>query len=261
MLKNVFAKTLYEKRWSTLGWVIGIIALTMMTALFFPTFKKAFGESLNEIPESMKSFIGDTSTYQSLGGYVDVQVVAQMVFLTIIMAVILGSGLIAGDEGSGTLQPLLAQPIKRSKVYLQKYLAMSLIAVIASVAIFTAVFVSGLIMNETMDWWRMAQATFGIWLITMVFGTMAYGFGAITGKRGLTGSLVGMLAFVSYIITSLAVTVEALKIPNKLSPYYYFNTPSIIKYGLDWGNVVVLVGLIVIVGIAGYVWFLRRDVH
>ena len=261
MLRNIFLKTLYEKRWSTLGWGIGIIALTMMTTLFFPTFKKAFGESLNEIPESMKAFIGDASTYQTLGGYVDVQVIAQMVFLTIIMAVILGSGLIAGDEGAGTLQSLLAQPVKRTKVFIQKYCALLVISLVATSLIFIAVFASGVLINESMDWWRMAQATFGMWLISVVFGVAAFAIGAITGKRALAGSLVGMVAFVSYIITSLAVTVEALKIPNKLSPFYYFNTPSIIKYGIDWGNMAVLVSIIGILSVISYIWFSKRDIR
>lgn len=261
MLRNIFLKTIYEKRWSTLGWSIGIIALTMMTTLFFPTFKKAFGESLNEIPESMKAFIGDASTYQTLGGYVDVQVIAQMVFLTIIMAVILGSGLIAGDEGSGTLQSLLAQPVKRSRVFIQKYGAMAVLTLIATSLVFIAVLASGLLINESMDWWRMAQATFGMWLITLVFGIAAFALGAITGKRALAGSLAGMVAFVSYIITSLATTVTALKIPNTLSPFYYFNTPSIIKYGIDWGNVVVLVSIIVVLNVVSYIVFNKRDIR
>ena len=261
MLRNIFTKTLYERRWSLLGWSVGVVALTAMTTLFFPTFKDAFGESFNEIPESMKAFIGDASTYQTLAGYVDVQVIAQMVFLTIIMAVIIGSGLIAGDEGSGTLQSLLAQPVRRSQIFIQKYFALLIMTFLATSLIFVAVFVSGLIINESMDWWRMAQATFGMWLITLVFGVSAYAIGAIIGKRALAGSLVGMVAFVSYIITSLAVTVDALSIPNKLSPFYYFNTPSIIKFGLDWGNIAVLGAIILLFTVVSYIWFNKRDIN
>lgn len=259
MMLNVFTKTLYEKRWSTFGWVIGILSLTTMTTMFFPTFKKAFGESLNDIPESMKAFFGDASTYQTLGGYVEVQVIAQMVFLTIIMAVIFGSGFIAGDEGNGTLQSLLAQPIERTKVYCQKYIALTGITLLATSFVFVAVYASGVIIAESMDWWRLAEATFGMWVITLVFGTMAYSIGAVTGKRALAGSLAGLLAFVSYLITSLAVTVQSLDIPNKFSPFYYFNSPSIIKYGIDWGNVAVLALVIISFLLIGLVWFKRRD--
>lgn len=261
MFKNVFLKSIYEKRWSTLGWAIAIIAMTVFVVVLFPTFKDAFGQSLQEVPESMKAFMGDASTYQTLWGYVDVQVTAQMVFLTIIMGIILGSGLLAGDEGDGTLQSLLAQPIKRRTVYVQKYLALAVLTLFATALIFISVYASAQIINESMDWWRMAQSTFGMWLITFVFAVAAYAFGAVTGKRGLSGSLVGMMAFIMYMVTSLAVGIRALRIVDTMSPFHYFNTPSIIRYGLDWGNVAILVAIIVILSIFGYVRFVRRDIH
>jgi ABC-2 type transport system permease protein len=261
MFNNIFFKSMYEKRWSLLSWSIAIVAMTMLTAMLFPTFKDSFGESLSEVPESMKAFFGDMYTYQIFGNFVDVQVIGQMVFLTLIMAIIFGSGFIAGDEGQGTLQSLLAQPVKRSSVYAQKYLALMLLIAIASFMLFLGVFASSLLIDESMDWWRMAQATFGIWLITMVFGSAAYSVGAFTGKRGLSGSLIGMLAFVTYLITSLAVGIDALKTVDKLSPFHYFNIPSIIVNGLDWGNVAVLVSIISIVSIVGYLRFVKRDIR
>ena len=261
MLKNVLLKSLYEKRWAFLGWSVAIIAMTMLSTMLFPTFRDSIGASLAEVPESMRAFFGDASTYQSLGGFVDVQVVAQMVFLTIIMGVIMGSGYIAGEEGDGTLQSLLAQPIKRSSVFIQKYIALALLTFVAAFLIFIAVFVSGLLINESMDWWRMLQATFGIWLITFVFSASAFAIGAVTGKRGISGSIVGMLAFVTYIITSLAAGVSVLKTVDIFSPFHYFNTPSIITYGIDWGNVAVLIAIIIAVTALGYTRFMKRDIR
>lgn len=261
MLKNIFFKSLFEKRWSALVWSIAIAAMTIMTTVLFPTFKDTFGKSLQDVPDSVKAFLGDADTYQTLAGYVDVQVVAQMVFLTIIMAVILGSGFIAGDEGDGTLQSLLAQPVKRRSVYVQKYWALVALTLLANCVVFVSVFASGLMIGESMDWWRMIQATFGMWLITLVFGVAAFAIGAITGRRGISGSFVGMLAFVTYLITSLAVGVKALRTVDTLSPFHYFNTPSIIRYGLDWGNVAVLAGIIAVISVIGYIRFVRRDIQ
>lgn len=260
MLRNIFLKSLYEKRWSLVAWSAAIVSMTAMTTLLFPTFREAFGQSLQDVPESVKAFLGDASAYQTLAGYVDIQVVAQMVFLTIIMAVILGSGFIAGDEGDGTLQSLLAQPVTRQKAYLQKYIALCTLTLIANGMVFVSVFVSGLFIGESMDWWRMAQATFGMWLITLVFGSAAFSLGAITGRRGISGSVVGMLAFVTYVVTSLAAGVKALRTVDTVSPFHYFNTPSILKYGLDWGNVAVLVVTIAAMSILGFVYFVRRDI-
>lgn len=261
MLRSIFSKTLFEKRWSLLGWIIAITAMTVLTVSLFPTFKEAFGQSLQDVPESMKAFLGDMTSYQTLAGYVDIQVIAQMVFITIIMGVILGSGLIAGDEGEGTLQSLLAQPVKRQKVFIHKYFALLLLTLIASFVIFVSTYITALIINESMDWGRMLQATFGIWAITLVFSVFAFALGSITGKRGLSGSAAGMLAFVTYLITSLAVGVEVLRTVDKLSPFHYFNTPSILKYGIDWGNMSVLIAIIVALTVIGFYRFIKRDIR
>lgn len=260
MLRSVFSKTLFEKRWSLFGWSVAIGALTALTVSIFPTFKKTFGTSLQEVPESMKAFFGDSSTYQTLGGFVDVQVIAQLVFLTIIMGTIIGSGLIAGDEGSGTLQSLLSQPIKRQKVFVQKYLAMFVLLFVATSMIFISTYITSLFINEYINLWRLLQAALGVWLITLVFGVLAFALGAITGKRGLSGSVTGLLAFVTYLITSLAVGVSALKTIDKASPFHYFNTPSILANGIDWGNVSVLVGIIAVLTLTGFVRFMKRDI-
>lgn len=263
MLNNIFLKTIYQKRWPLLGWCIVIIAMTMLTTMIFPTFRDTFGASLQEVPESMRAFLGDSDTYKTLAGFVDVQVISQMVFLTIIMSVIMGVGLIAGDEQDKTLQSLLAQPVKRSAVFWQKYFALVLLLAIASLSIFVAVFLSAILINESISWWQMLQATFGIFIITLVFGSLSYALGAITGKKGLSGSLIGMLAFVSYLITSLAVSVDWLKNIDKLSPFHYFNTPdiSIIKYGLDVSNIGFLLFIIIFSVILGLLVFLRRDIN
>lgn len=261
MLHSIFTKTLYEKRLSLAGWTVAIISMTALTVAFFPTLKKAFGESLTDVPESMKAFLGDTSAYQTLAGFVDLQVIAQLVFLTIIMGVILGSGLLAGDEGKGTLQSLLAQPVRRGKVFVHKYFALLLLLLISSVAIFVSTYITAYFISESMDWWRMLQAAFGVWVITLVFSVFAFSLGAITGSRGLAGSVAGMMAFVTYLVSSLAVGISALKTVDLLSPFHYFNTPSIIANGIDWGNMAVLWAIIIVFSLLGFFVFTKRDIH
>jgi ABC-2 type transport system permease protein len=261
MLRTIFLKTLYEKRFSLLGWLIAIIALTALTVVFFPTLKDSFAESLKDVPESMQAFIGDASAYQTLAGFVDLQVISQMVFLTLIMGVILGSGLLAGDEGKGTLQSLLAQPVKRQKVFIQKYAAMLVLILIACLAIFVGTYISAYFINETMNWFRLFQATIGVWLITVVFSVLAFSIGAITGSRGLAGTVAGMMAFIAYLITSLAVGVKQLRAIDVISPFHYFNTPSIIANGFDWGNIAVLATILVVVTGLGYFAFIKRDIQ
>ena len=191
MFKNTFLKTLYTKRGMIIAWTIGIAVLVVFTMVFYPTLSKSFGESLKDVPESLKSFLGDSAAYSTVSGYVDLQIFSQMVFMTIILGVILFSGLLAGDEGEGTLQTLLGQPVNRLRVYFEKLAAAILLLGLASLGgIFGGVIIGVLIIGEPINIGRLLAGTLAVWLVTLIFSILAYALGAITGKRGFSGGLV-----------------------------------------------------------------------
>lgn len=263
MFNNIFNKTLFEKRWATLVWIVAITAFCVLVVVLFPTFKESFGEALKETPESLKSLLGEASDYQNINGYIDIQVINQMVFLTLIMGIILGTGLIGGEESDGRLQTLLAQPVSRGRVYWHKFAAMSLLILLATLGVFVGTVLGALFIGEAgnLELVRLMQATLMTWLVTLVFAGLAFAIGAITGKKGMSGIVAGFLAFAFFMITTLAGTATVLKSVNHLSPFKYFNTPSIMKTGLDTGNVIVLLAIIAVLALLGWFWFRSRDVY
>lgn len=148
MLQNTFTKTLYAKRWMTLTWSLGIVALVVFTILFYPTLSKSFGESLKDVPESLKGFLGDSNAYSTITGYTDLQVFSQLVFMTLILGVILFTGVLAGEENEGLLQTTLAQPIRRTRVYIEKLLAAMVVVGVACLALSAGVLIGVLIIGE-----------------------------------------------------------------------------------------------------------------
>ncbi len=263
MLKDVFQKTIFDKRWSTIIWAIAIALSCLLVVVLFPTFRDSFGEALKDTPESLKSLLGEASDYQNINGFIDIQVINQMVFLTLIMSIIMGTGLISGEESSGSLQTLLAQPVSRTRIYLSKLAAMSVLLLVATAGVFIGTYVGALMIGETtnLNETRLLQASFMTWLITLLFGVMAFVVGAVTGKKGMAGIVAGFFAFVTFMITTLAGTAEVLKTINYISPFRYFNTPSVMKTGLDTGNIIVLAGVTLLMAAIGWYVFTRRDVY
>lgn len=263
MFKNIFLKTLFEKRWSTIIWFIAIAVFCLLIVVLFPTFKDSFGQALTDVPDSMKSLLGDASDYQNINGYIDIQVINQMVFLTLIMSIILGTNLLSGEESNGTLQTLLAQPVSRTKVYFHKLLALLLILLIGVSGIILGTVAGVLPIGElsSLNMSRLLQATLMLWLVTTLFGVLSFVIGAITGRKGLAGIVVGFIAFSTYMITALAGTAEVLKTVNYLSPFKYFNTPSVMKNGLDSGNLTIFVASIALFVVIGWIVFRRRDIY
>lgn len=260
MLSSIFIKTIYEKRWSTFAWSLAMILFTWMVVALFPTFQESFGKSLQDVPESLKAFLGEASDYQQITGFVDLQVLTQMIWLTVIHGVILCTGLIAGEESEGTLQSLLAQPVSRTKVYVEKLLASIVIVGIVCISMGITIYVSALLINENIGVWPLLQATFSFWLTTIFLSLLSYAIGAATGRRGLAGAIVGLFGFAAFMVSSLAQTVTWLKPVNLISPFKYFNTPSVLENGLQLNNVAVLSGACVAFALVGWFVFIKRDI-
>lgn len=264
MLKTILGKTLYERRLSTFIWTIVFFAFVVLIIIFFPTLKDSFGQALKDVPESFQGLIGNASDYQNINGYIDIQVIGQMVFMTLILGIIIGTSLLAGDENSRTLHTLLSQPVSRARVYIEKFIAMAIILAIACIiGTFGGIILGALPIGEldNVNIGRSLQATFMLWLVTFAFATLAYAIGTITGKRSTAGIVAGFYAFGTYMITTLASTASALDKLNTLSPFHYFNQPSVMKHGIDTGNVAVFAIGILVLFILGLVVFRRRNIY
>jgi ABC-2 type transport system permease protein len=228
----------------------------------FPVLRDAFADSLKNVPESFQKLIGNADDYKTLTGYVDIQVIGQMIFLTVIQGVLVGTSLLAGDESSGTLQTLLAYPVSRTKVYLQKFGAMLvLLALAVIVGIFFGVLIGEPFVNDTVPVGNLLAAAFMTWLLTAFFGSLAYALGAITGKRSLAGGVAGVYAFAGYMITSISASASSLKTLDYISPFHYFNSPSVMRHGLDGSNILVLVTVMTAFIVVGWFIFRRRDIY
>lgn len=238
-----------------------MFATTLLVVVLFPTFQDAFGQSLKDVPDSLKQVLGNANDYQHIEGFLQLQVFMQMIFLTIIYGIILCTGLIAGEEGQGTLQTLLSQPVSRTKVYFQKFAAAAVVLWVVNFALFLAVWIGCLLIGEAPDYWRVFLATNVMWLVGLVFSLFGFAFGAATGKRGLAGAFAGIYVFLAYLISSLTVTVDWLKYPNYLSPIKYFSEPRIMDVGLRLGNVAVLVSACVVLVLFGWIVFAKRDIY
>ncbi|HTH71936.1 MAG TPA: ABC transporter permease subunit [Candidatus Pristimantibacillus sp.] len=261
MFRTIFLKTLFEKRWMTLWWALGSVSLTIFIVLFFPTLRDSFGKALEGVPDSLRSLVGSIEDYQQLGGYLTIQVFQQMIFLPLILGVILATGLLAGDENEGTLQTLLTHPVSRTKVYFHKLAACAAIVGIVVFGFFLGSWLGALMIGERVDLWRLFQATWMAWLVSMAVSSIGFALAGITGKRALSGSIAGAYAFIMYVISSLVDSVKALKPVDYLSPFHYFNRPSPLKAAFDFGDMTVLLIASVVFIVIGYIIFRRRDVY
>lgn len=260
MLKNIFLKTLFEKRWTTFWWALSVFALVLAIAALFPLFKDSLADFSNA-PEELKSLIGDTNAYTTITGWLNFQVFDQMVFAGIILGIIIGGGILAGEESDGTLQSLMALPVKRSQVYWQKFLAIAMIVGVISLTLFVGSLVGVAMIGESVSAGPVMLATISAYLVTLFFAALTYSIGAITGRRGVAGATVGLFAFASFMLTSLANGISALKYPDYLSPFHYYNKPSPLTGEFQIIDCLILLAASLIMLAIGHRVFTKRDIY
>ena len=150
MLRNVFLKSLRDQRRSFTWWAIGLVALTMLTVLFYPSLGDApeLNELLGDEDSIMRAFVGDITDLTSPEGFLNSQLYFLLVpLLLIVFAVSGGSGAIAGEEEKGTLDLLFSHPLRRSSVVLQKAGAMIISTLALAAVIGITVVIGALIVD------------------------------------------------------------------------------------------------------------------
>ena len=117
---NVASKSLRDQRWQIVGYGLALLSMAAMIVFIWPSYRTTV-ESMN-LPQAVQAFLGSDLSYASAPGFVSAEFFSWIPVLLIVYAVVQGTGAIAGEEGSGTIDLLMAQPVARSTMALQKCL-------------------------------------------------------------------------------------------------------------------------------------------
>jgi len=262
MLRSVFGKTIWDARRGLVGWAIGIAAIGVVYAAFYPLIQgPEYAQALAAWPDELKQAIGFTDA-TTAAGYLGASTYGLLgPALVIIYAGLLGGRAIAGEEESGRLDLLLAQPVGRRRVLIERLAALCVAMAVSSAVLFAAmVAVRGPAELDDISPANLAAASVHLAVFGMFFGAVALGVGAATGRRSIALGVLAIVAVGGYIVNALAPLVEGLDWARQLSPFYYYSAARPLVSGLAPGDLAVLVVVAVVLAAAGAVAFERRDV-
>jgi ABC-2 type transport system permease protein len=156
---------------------------------------------------------------------------------------------------------LLANPITRSRIVLEKAAAMILYGIIVGFATFAGVALGSLAGGLGMDVGNIAAACLLVTLVGLVFGASSLALGAATGR--VTPAIFGSVgaAIVFHVANAILPLNESLAGHARWSPFYYYLTSDPLANGMDWGHGAVLAILTVALIAASVMLFGRRDVR
>lgn len=265
LLGGIYGKSLWLRRRSIFGWMLGLCGIAALTMMFWPTLSQGAAELeqlIEMLPAEVFAAFGmsDPKDLITAGGFVSSRVYASVgLVLMLAFAIGMGAASVAGEERRGTMEMQLATPLPRGRLVLGAFAAMGTLIAVLAIALFVVMIISNAALDLDIAADSIASATLGLALTGLFFGALALSIGAATGNEGLARGIPAAVAVAGFLINGLGAAVDSLAPFRYLSPLYWFlgNTPPLLR-SFSPAPLVLLAAGVVLVGI-GMLGFERRD--
>jgi ABC-2 type transport system permease protein len=264
MTAVIARQAVHLRRRSLLGWVVGLVALTILQVGMYPPVRDndLYENLLEEYPEELLAFFGGVTNMGTPEGYLQLEMFSFMLPLLFIGAgIATAASTLAGEEEAGLLGVVLARPLARRRFLLEKYLAVVHAIGVLTAVLFVTLAVVGPMVRLDVALTGLAAACVAVGLLGLVFATITFAIGAATGHKALAIGLGAALAVGAYVMESLSQIVDALDPLAAPSPFRHTVNLDPLVEGLAPAPTLVLVVASAAVLAAGLVAFERRDLH
>ncbi|MBT8197458.1 MAG: ABC transporter permease subunit [Acidimicrobiia bacterium] len=265
MLRSVFTKTIFDRRRGLIGWTMGMAALVVMVIAFYPSIagqREQLEDLFESYPDSLLALMGVESAADILSpvGYLNSQLFANVVLLIVlIFAIGAGTAATAGEERDGTLDLLLAQPISRTRVLIDKLGSITVMLAGIIAVSFVALVIGGPLASLDVGISGLVAVHFGTLLLALLFATLAMFIGGLTGSRGIALGITAGIAVIAYFMYGLFPVIDALAPHQDISPFYWLLGENPLANGVPWRWFGQLAGFTALF-LAGAIWgFGNRD--
>jgi len=261
-VSRIWVKTASEHQGLLL--ITGSVMFFMMGVMMGPMFSfidESLADLLDQFPEVLLALFGggDMSTPE---GWYQLETFGMMAPISVMVVTLaIGAGGLAGEEERRTMGLLLANPVKRSTIVLQKTTAMVLYGFVVGFSIFAGVAIGSLLGGLGMDIGNIAATSLLVTLVGVAFGAFALMLSAATGRSKLAVYGTVGVALVTFVVNAFKDYSDALIGWAKWSPFYYYLTSDPLFNGMNWRHGAVLAGLAIALVALAIVLFNRRDLR
>jgi len=227
-----------DQRRSNLAWGLGIVAVMVVTAAFWPSIEgtASLDEVIDDLPASLRAMIGSQAGV-SLGsppGYLNARVFATLLpVLLTVYGIGRGARAVAGSEEDGTLELILANPVTRSRVLAERGLAAFGFLVALGGVAFLALLALGAPVGllDGVSVLRVLAACCGLTVLAAFHSAIAFAVGAATGRHGLAVAAAATVAVAGYLLAGLLATSDDLRWLRVISPWHWLVSRNVLVQG------------------------------
>ncbi len=261
MMRSIFLRTLYDKRWFLLGWTLALCGMAMLMVFMYPSLSKSMSDIVATMPPQLRGLVGDTDSFTHLDKYLASQLYdIRIPMFLMIMATVLALGIGVSAEEKGTVRTVLAGKNSRSSWFAQTWLAAVVIFMTALIVTSIITVLSIWTIGETIDYAVIVKlAIISFSFATAVF-TLVFSIGAATGLRTPTLAVGVGIIVISFILQA-GKAVDWLEAVQKLSLLHYYDASQVTSEGIDVTHQLVMFGVLASSFVVGILLFRRRDIN
>ncbi|WP_019810373.1 ABC transporter permease subunit [Saccharomonospora halophila] len=256
--RNVLTRSLRDGRRALLGWTVAVTALAMLYGSFHTRMSPGMADT---VPEAMRGAFG-FDDLDSAAGYLQSAPFGILVpLLVVFFGAATGARAIAGDEDNGLLGLLLAHPVSRRRLLLERLGALAVGAGVIGLCLFAGM----LVIRDAADLGSVpvrgfAAQSVAVTMLALFFGCVAVALGAAGVRYGPALGTTTGVGLVSYVLDAFGPQFDAEWL-RRLSPFYYYLGGEPLRYGFQWTHLAVLALACCLVTAVALRWFDARDLR
>ncbi len=260
-VSRISIKTASEHQGLLVVCVVIMFYIGLMMGPMWAILPESFQDVISQYPDVLLGMIGsaDMSTAE---GFLQAEIFALTGPATFVaLTALMGSRAIAGEEQSRTMGLLMANPIRRSAVIVEKTLSMIAYSAVLGVATFLGTWFGNLLGGIEIPVGNLVATTSLLVLLGLVFGGVAMLLSAATGKTRVAAYGAIGVTLVAYFSFSFLPLAESLADYAKWSPFHFYLGSNPLTNGMAWGDAAVLAGIFAGLIALAIPLFQRRDLR
>ena len=240
--------------------IVTAAALALMGVMVSLEYKE-LGDSLQDLAGS--------AFYTALGGGADISTPEGFLsayyfnfgpIIVTVVGIFASTSRIAGEEASGSLDLLLAQPLSRASFLAQRVGGVALALTLMLLAGIPALAWGVELGDIGVSAWRLLAATAGSLLLVLLFVGFAFLACAVLQTRAAAGMAAGAVLAVAFFLQTLGSTSEAVEPFRAISPFHWAEASPMLTGDYPWPRIAgLLAGNIAVYGVAFWA-FDRREI-
>jgi beta-exotoxin I transport system permease protein len=238
---------------------LGMTAVILMVGALFP----AVGDSIGklDLPKGVSELLGGAD-YGTIRGWMQSEIGAVYGPLVIgAIAITAAAGSTAGEEESGILGLVLAHPVGRPRLMLEKAGAVAVQVGIVALGTFAGLVAGVAVAGGGISLGDIAALCLHLAFFGLVTGAVALALAGVTGRRAVAAGGAGALAVLGFLINGFAPLVNGIEWVKYLSPFYYYAGHDPLTNGVHLSDLAVLAAATAVLTVVAALTFARRDLR